>query len=150
MILVLQRVRSSKVIVESETIGSIERGVMVLLGVEKGDGEEEIKYCAKKSVELRIFPDNEKKMNLSLLDISGEALVVSQFTLPGRVGKGRRPSFDNAMPGEEAEKIYERFIDELRSHGVKTETGKFAAMMDVHLVNDGPVTFIVESKNRQR
>jgi len=149
MILVIQRVLESNVTVADETVGAIGRGVLVLLGIENGDGEEEIKYCTRKTVELRIFPDDEQKMNRSLLDIKGEALVISQFTLAGRIAKGRRPSFDRAMPGEEAEKLYQRFVEEMRSHGVKTETGEFGAMMEVHLINDGPVTFILESKNRK-
>jgi D-tyrosyl-tRNA(Tyr) deacylase len=150
MILVIQRVTESKVIISGETAGSIGRGVMILLGIEKGDGEEEIKYCARKTVELRIFPDEERRMNLSLLDVNGEALVISQFTLAGKITKGRRPSFDNAMPGDEAKKLYKRFVEEMRAYGIKTETGEFGAMMDVHLINDGPVTFILESKNKRK
>ena len=150
MILVLQRVKDSKVVVDGTTVGAIGRGVMILLGIEKGDGRDEIEYCARKTVELRIFPDDEDKMNLSLQDINGEALVVSQFTLAGKVAKGRRPSFDNAMPGDEAETLYEEFVKELEKHGIKTASGTFAAMMDVHLVNDGPVTFIIESKGRRK
>ncbi len=150
MILVIQRVRSSKVVVENETVGSIGRGLMILLGVEKGDGKAEVEYCAKKCAELRIFPDDQDKMNRSLIDIGGEALVVSQFTLPGKVAKGRRPSFDSAMPGDEAEPVYNDFVKQMEALGIKTATGTFAAMMDVHIINDGPVTFIVESKNRTK
>ncbi|MBN2134368.1 MAG: D-tyrosyl-tRNA(Tyr) deacylase [Acidobacteria bacterium] len=149
MILVIQRVRNSKVVVEEQTVGEIGGGILILLGVEKNDGEEEVKYCARKAVELRIFPDEEQKMNLSLLETGGEALIVSQFTLAGKVAKGRRPSFDNAMVGAEAEKLYEDFVNEIKSYSIKTATGTFAAMMDVHLINDGPVTFIVESRNRK-
>jgi len=148
MILVIQRVKKSEVTVGVEIVGSIGAGMLILLGVEKDDGEEEMRYCARKAVELRVFQDEEKKMNLSLLDIQGEALVVSQFTLAGKVAKGRRPSFDNAMTGDEAENIYNSFVNEIKSYNIKTETGKFAAMMDVQLVNDGPVTFIIQSRKK--
>ena len=147
--MVIQRVKSAKVEIERKTTGEIGRGILVLLGVEKSDGKEEVAYCARKTAELRIFPDNEHKMNLSLLEISGEALVVSQFTLPAKIAKGRRPSFDNAMPGKPAEDLYLEFVEEMRKLGIKTETGEFGAMMDVSLVNDGPVTFILESRNRE-
>jgi D-tyrosyl-tRNA(Tyr) deacylase len=150
MILVIQRVKSSEVIVDGRSVGKIGKGVMVLLGVEIGDWLDEVKYCAKKTAELRIFPDAENKMNLSLLEINGEALVVSQFTLAGVIEKGRRPSFIKAMPGKGAEDLYLQFVREMRELGVKTETGEFGAMMDVHLINDGPVTFILESKDREK
>jgi D-tyrosyl-tRNA(Tyr) deacylase len=150
MILVIQRVKEANVTVDGEIIGSIGKGLLILLGVEKDDGKPEAEYCARKTVELRIFPDSEQKMNLSLAEVEGEALVVSQFTLAGKVEKGRRPSFDNAMSGSEAEELYEYFVKGLRKLGIRTSTGKFAAMMDVRLVNDGPVTFIVESKNRKK
>jgi D-tyrosyl-tRNA(Tyr) deacylase len=149
MIAVIQRVLNAKVEIEGRITGRIGRGILVLLGVEKTDGAKEIQYCARKTAELRIFPDNEHKMNLSLLDIEGEALVVSQFTLPAKIAKGRRPSFDNAMPGKSAEDLYLEFVKELKKLGIKTETGEFGEMMDVSLVNDGPVTFILESRNRE-
>jgi D-tyrosyl-tRNA(Tyr) deacylase len=148
MIAVIQRVLNAKVEIEGRIAGEIGRGILVLLGVEKSDGMDEAVYCARKTAELRIFPDNENKMNLSLLDIKGEALVVSQFTLPAKIEKGRRPSFDNAMPGKPAEDLYREFVEEMRKLGIKTETGEFGAMMNVNLVNDGPVTFILESRNR--
>lgn len=150
MIAVIQRVIHSKVEVESKTVGEIGRGVLILLGVEKGDSPAEAAYCASKTAELRIFPDGDQKMNLSLLDVKGEALVVSQFTLPAKIDKGRRPSFDNAMPGKAAEDLYLEFVDVLRKLGITTETGEFGAMMNVSLVNDGPVTFILESRNRDK
>jgi len=149
MIAVIQRVLNAKVEIEGRITGEIGRGILVLLGVEKSDGKEEVEYCARKTTELRIFPDNEHKMNLSLVDIKGEALVVSQFTLPAKITKGRRPSFDNAMPGKSAEDLYLEFVKELKKLGIKTETGEFGEMMDVSLVNDGPVTFILESRNRE-
>ena len=148
MIAVIQRVLKAKVEIEGRVSGEIDRGILVLLGVEKDDGIEEAEYCARKTAELRIFPDDEHKMNLSLLDIDGEALVVSQFTLPAKIAKGRRPSFDNAMPGKLAEDLYLSYVEELRKLSIKTETGEFGAMMNVSLVNDGPVTFILESRNK--
>lgn len=150
MIAVIQRVLNAKVEIEGRISGEIGLGLLVLLGVEKSDGPEEASYCARKTAELRIFPDGEQKMNLSLLEIGGEALVVSQFTLPAKIAKGRRPSFDNAMPGQAAEDLYLAYVNELRKLGIKTGTGEFGAMMNVSLVNDGPVTFILESRNRQQ
>lgn len=150
MIAVIQRVLSAKVEIDGRIAGEISRGVLVLLGVEKDDRQEEAEYCARKTAELRIFPDAEHKMNLSLLDISGKALVVSQFTLPAKIAKGRRPSFDNAMPGKPAEDLYLAYVEELRKMDIKTETGEFGAMMNVSLINDGPVTFILESREKTK
>jgi len=146
MRIVLQRVKQAAVAVEKQTVGQINKGVCLLVGVEKGDTEEEARYLAHKIVELRIFPDEEGKMNLSLLDIRGEALAVSQFTLAASLKKGRRPSFDSAEDPERAESLFRYFIGLLKEKGIKVETGIFGALMDVHLVNDGPVTFILERK----
>ena len=146
MKIVLQRVKQAAVEVNKQTVGQINKGVCLLVGVEKGDTEEEALYLAHKIPELRIFPDEEGKMNLSLLDIAGEVLAVSQFTLAASLKKGRRPSFDNAEDPERAEKLFRSFVDAIRERGIKVETGVFGALMDVHLVNEGPVTFILEKK----
>jgi D-tyrosyl-tRNA(Tyr) deacylase len=121
----------------------------VLLGVERGDGERDAQWLAEKIGNLRIFEDQAGKMNLSLLETGGELLAVSQFTLAGNCAKGRRPSFDSAAPPEEAKRLYEYFVERLRSMGIKVETGIFQAMMQVSLVNDGPVTFILESRGNR-
>jgi D-tyrosyl-tRNA(Tyr) deacylase len=146
MKIVIQRVKKASVEVEGKTVGSIDNGICLLVGVEKGDSEEDTRYLAGKIAELRIFPDEEEKMNLSLLDVGGEVLAVSQFTLAGSVKKGRRPSFDNAEDPERAEKLFNDFVENLKGKGLMVETGIFASLMDVYLVNEGPVTFIVESK----
>ena len=145
MIAVLQRVNKSWVEVDGEVVGKIGKGINILLGVEKGDTQEDIQKLIKKIPYLRIFEDEKGKMNLSLIDIKGEALVISQFTLAGNVKKGRRPSFDNAEEPEKAKKLYEEFVEELRKY-VPVETGIFAAHMKVFIENDGPVTFIINSK----
>jgi D-tyrosyl-tRNA(Tyr) deacylase len=145
---VIQRVSSAKVAVGGETVGAIGRGILVLLGVEKGDGERDADWLAEKIVNLRIFEDQAGKMNLSVQEIVGELLVVSQFTLAGNCAKGRRPSFDSAAPPEKANRLYEYFVERLRAMGLKVATGVFQAMMQVSLVNDGPVTFILESRGR--
>jgi D-tyrosyl-tRNA(Tyr) deacylase len=116
------------------------------VGIEKGDTEENARYLARKIVELRIFPDEQGKMNRSLCDVQGEVLTVSQFTLAGSVKKGRRPSFEKAENPIRAKPLFQYFVDQIRTHGLKVETGVFAALMEVHLVNDGPVTFILEKK----
>jgi len=143
---VIQRVSAARVAVAGDTIGSIGRGILVLLGVEKGDEERDADRLADKIVHLRIFEDDAGKMNLSLREIGGAVLAVSQFTLAGNCAKGRRPSFDNAAPPVEANRLYEYFTGRVKALGVSAETGVFQAMMEVSLVNDGPVTFILESR----
>ena len=140
---VVQRVSAASVGVSGETVASIGRGLLVLLGVEEGDGEREATALATKIARLRIFPDERKPMNVSVRDVDGEALVVSQFTLVGDVSGGNRPSFIRAAAPEEAERLYRVFADAVRAQGVPTRTGKFAAHMDVSLVNDGPVTLVL-------
>ena len=146
MIAVLQRVSRASVLVDGRASGSIGPGLVVLLGVHQTDIESDAKFLVEKSVNLRIFSDSAGKMNLSLLDTGGSALVISQFTLVGDWRKGRRPSFIGAAPPEQGERLYEHFIAGLREQGVSVETGVFGAMMDVELVNDGPVTFVLDSK----
>jgi D-tyrosyl-tRNA(Tyr) deacylase len=143
---VLQRVSRARVLVEAVTVGEISRGLLVLLGVAQGDTDQQARWLADKVCSLRIFEDDEGKMNRNLLDVGGSALVVSQFTLYGDCHKGRRPSFIEAALPDEAEPLYEAFAAEVRAQGVKTATGRFGAMMQVELVNDGPVTLIVDSK----
>lgn len=143
---VIQRVKRASVTVEEEIIGKINKGLLVLLGVSNVDSEKDADYLVEKTLNLRIFEDSEDKMNLSLLDIKGEVLVVSQFTLYGDVRKGRRPSFIEAAPPEKANQLYEYFVSEVSKHLLQVETGKFQAMMDVELINDGPVTIMLDSK----
>lgn len=145
MIAVVQRVLSSKVEVDGKTVGEIEKGINILLGVEKEDKIEDVKKLVDKIVNLRIFEDEKGKMNYSLLDIKGQALVVSQFTLVANLKKGRRPSFENAAPPEKAKHLYQEFINEI-SKFVNTKSGMFGADMKVFILNDGPVTFILDSK----
>jgi D-tyrosyl-tRNA(Tyr) deacylase len=142
---VVQRVKESRVEVKGSTVGSIGPGLLVFLGVGEDDSEEDSEYLANKIAHLRIFSDAEGFMNLSLLDTEGAALVVSQFTLWGDCRKGRRPSFAKAARPEKAVALYELFIGLLREKGVQVATGKFQEMMDVHLVNDGPVTLMMDS-----
>jgi len=146
MKIVLQRVKEARVDVDGRTVGRIGRGVCLLVGVEKGDGEADAEFLARKVVELRIFPDAEGKMNLSLADVGGEVLAVSQFTLAASVRKGRRPSFDGAEEPVRAAELFRYFTGAVEAVGVEVETGVFQALMDVHILNDGPVTFILESK----
>ncbi len=146
MIAVIQRVQKSYVKVGDKIVGEIGKGINVLLGVEKGDTEDQIKKLVNKIVNLRIFEDQKGKMNLSLIDIKGEALVISQFTLAANIKKGRRPSFENAETPEKAKELYEKFVQEMARY-VPVKTGIFAAHMEVFILNDGPVTFIIDSKN---
>lgn len=146
MRIVLQRVREASVSVQDDVVGKIGQGVCLLVGIEKGDKEESARYLARKTVELRIFPDNQGRMNRSLLDIQGEVLAVSQFTLAGSLNKGRRPSFDNAEEPAQAEHLFRYFVEQIRESGLKVETGIFAALMDVRIINDGPVTFILQDR----
>jgi D-tyrosyl-tRNA(Tyr) deacylase len=146
MRLVLQRVSRAQVSVDGTVSGEIGRGILVLLGVENGDGLAEMEWGAKKAAELRIFQDDQDKMNLSLMDVRGEALVVSQFTLLADVERGRRPSFTDAAAPPEAERLYNYFVDCLRKMNVPTATGVFAAHMSVSLVNEGPVTIVIERR----
>ena len=143
---VIQRVSRAKVSIENEIVGEIGRGILVLLGVADGDLETDAVYLLEKTINLRIFEDAGDKMNLSLLDINGDLLVVSQFTLYGDVRKGRRPSFIKAAAPDKANRLYEFFVGEARKQIFKVETGKFQAMMDVELVNDGPVTILLDSE----
>ncbi|MCX6569739.1 MAG: D-aminoacyl-tRNA deacylase [Candidatus Aminicenantes bacterium] len=145
MKIVLQRVKEARVDVDGRTVGRIGRGVCLLVGIEKGDAESDAESLAKKAVELRIFPDAEGKMNLSLAEAGGEVLAVSQFTLAASVRKGRRPSFDGAEEPRRAAELFDRFVGAVEALGVIVETGVFQALMDVHILNDGPVTFILES-----
>ncbi|MFJ5747672.1 D-aminoacyl-tRNA deacylase [Peribacillus frigoritolerans] len=146
MRVVLQRSKAAKVVVADQIIGQIDSGLVLLVGVTLGDTIDDAAYLAEKIVNLRIFEDENEKMNHSLLDVGGSILSVSQFTLYGDCRKGRRPNFMDAARPEEANELYEAFNEELRKKGVHTETGQFGAMMDVQLTNDGPVTLILESK----
>ncbi|MDE3839728.1 D-tyrosyl-tRNA(Tyr) deacylase [Bacillus methanolicus] len=146
MRVVLQRSKEAKVTVDGNIVGEISKGLVLLVGVTHHDKEEDAKFLADKIANLRVFEDENGKMNLSLLDVGGEILSVSQFTLYGDCRKGRRPNFMEAAKPEQALNIYEAFNAFLREKGLKVETGKFGAMMDVQLINDGPVTLIVESK----
>jgi len=142
----VQRVSSARVEIDGEVAGSIGRGLLVLLGVGQGDSEKQAHWLADKIAGLRIFEDEAGKMNLSVEEVGGSALVVSQFTLYGDCRKGRRPSFAGAAPPEEADRLYQVFVARLRERGLPVETGVFQAMMQVHLVNDGPVTVVVETE----
>ncbi len=146
MVAVLQRASEGKVTVGDRVTGEIGRGLVILLGVKKGDTEGDADFLADKAAGFRIFSDENGKMNLSIRDVSGEALVISQFTLCGDWRKGRRPGFDKAAPPEEGKRLYEYFCEQLRKLEVPVETGEFGAMMDVSLVNEGPVTFVMDSR----
>jgi len=143
---ILQRVSSASVTVDGSVVGAIGVGLLVLLGVAHEDKESDAEYLADRILGLRIFGDEEGKMNLSVLDHGGSVLVVSQFTLYGDTRKGRRPSFDDAAPPELANRLYERFVEIVASRGVDVATGVFQASMSVALVNEGPVTFVLESR----
>jgi len=143
---VVQRVTSARVTVDDRVTGEIADGLLILLGVQEGDGPSDVQYIASKIRDLRIFPDAAGKMNLSVLDRQGGVLVVSQFTLAGDARNGRRPSFANAAPPQIARAFYEDVVRELKTSGLRVETGEFQAMMQVALVNDGPVTILLDSR----
>ena len=145
---VVQRVRKASVTVDGKEISSIGRGLLVLLGVAKGDSEKDADWLGEKIAHLRTFPDADGKMNLSSIDINGEILVVSQFTLLADCSRGRRPGFDKAAEPETANALYEHFVQKLKDIGITVKTGQFAEKMLVELVNNGPVTFVIESKKR--
>jgi len=144
---VIQRVASARV-TTADTASEIGRGLLVLLGVERGDGPDDITYIARKIRELRMFDDGERGFDRSVVDIGGQVMVVSQFTLAADCRKGRRPDFVDAAPPDEARPLYETVVDELRREGMAVETGVFQAMMQVTLVNDGPVTLLLDSRRR--
>jgi D-aminoacyl-tRNA deacylase len=143
---VVQRVSRASVTVAGEVVGRIEKGLLVLLGVAEGDTQDDVIFLAAKIAGLRIFPDDEGKMNRSLVDVGGQMLVVSQFTLLGDCRKGRRPSFLQAARPERAVELYRGFVAEVQGQGVAVETGRFQEHMDVELVNDGPVTLILDTR----
>lgn len=145
---VVQRVTYSSVEVNGEIVGEINNGFNVLLGISKNDTEEDMKYIKEKIINLRVFSDENDKMNLSLLDIKGELLLISQFTLYGDARKGRRPNFMNALGGEEAKRFYDKFIEMMKETGLKVETGVFGADMKVDIKNDGPVTILLDSSKQ--
>ncbi len=145
MKVVLQRIKEASVEIRGEVHCRIDQGVCLLVGVERGDSLDDAFRVANKIVDLRIFPDSEGKMNLSLLDTGGKALAVSQFTLAGSVSKGRRPSFDKAEEPERAERLFDSFVQKIEERGIEVKKGVFGALMDVCLINDGPVTFILSS-----
>jgi D-tyrosyl-tRNA(Tyr) deacylase len=144
MRVVLQRVKNAQVTIAGKTVSRIEKGILLLIGVHKDDTHEKADFLAAKCVDLRIFEDSDGKMNLSLNEIKGEVLAVSQFTLFGDCSKGRRPSFIEAAPPEMGREIYDYFVSQLKKHTANVQTGIFGAMMNVELINDGPVTLILE------
>ena len=148
MIAVLQRVTTGKVKIGDRIIGDIDNGLVILLGVHRDDKEEDIIFLADKIIGLRVFDDNNGKMNISLQDAKGSILVISQFTLCGDLHKGRRPSFTKAADPDKGKLLYDGFINAVRSRGINVETGEFGAAMDVSLINSGPVTFVLDSHDR--
>ena len=144
MRLVLQRVSSASVKVAGEVVGEIGRGLLVLVGIERGDGPPQVRAAAEKLAGLRVFEDEAGRMNLDFAAVGGAFLVVSQFTLAGSLARGRRPSFDRAAPPAEAEPLVDALVADLRGRGFRVETGRFRAMMEVALVNDGPVTLVAD------
>lgn len=146
MRIVVQRVNTSKVIVDDKVVGSINKGLNLLIGFSKEDNDEDLLYLRDKIINLRIFEDEDDKMNLSLLDVKGDILAISQFTLYGDCRKGRRPNFMEAEGGDRAKALYERFVELLRETKLKVETGQFGAHMKVEIENDGPVTLMLDSK----
>lgn len=145
---VVQRVNEASVKVAEETVGSIGMGLLVLLGVEQGDTSGDVEYLAEKTIGLRIFEDDQGRMNRSLIDMGGSLLVVSQFTLLGDVRKGKRPSFIQAAEPQTGERLYEEFVESCRRQEVNVQTGRFRAMMNVYLVNQGPVTILLDSRKK--
>jgi len=145
---VIQRVKSASVSVDDKIMGEIATGLLILLGVEQSDTQDDLNYLVKKTIGLRIFKDDNKNMNLSIKDVGGEALVVSQFTLCADTSRGRRPSFIKAANPKEADSMYQQFCEQLTMNNLSVQTGKFGAMMDVSLVNDGPVTIILDSREK--
>ena len=143
---VVQRVKNASVVVDGDTVGSINKGLLVLLGVGKEDEDKDLDYLVNKILGLRIFEDENDKMNLSLLDVEGDLLVVSQFTLYGDVRKGKRPSFTDSAHPDIGNEYYEKFMEKTRETGLRVEGGVFGAHMDVNLINDGPVTIMIDSK----
>ncbi|MEE9520940.1 MAG: D-aminoacyl-tRNA deacylase [Dehalococcoidales bacterium] len=144
----LQRVTGASVSIGGEVVGRIGRGLVILVGVASGDTEKDVDYLAQKVVNLRIFPDDAGRFNLSALDIKGELLAVSQFTLLADTRKGRRPSFVEAAPPAQAEELFERFVEQIRATGLKVETGRFQQYMQVEIYNDGPVTILLDSREK--
>ena len=150
MRVLIQKVSHAEVVVDEETVGSIESGLLIFLGVEDEDGNEDIDWLSRKICNLRIFNDSEGVMNLSVMDVKGEILVVSQFTLHASTKKGNRPSYVKAANPNLAKNLYDQFVNQLKEvSGLKVETGEFGAMMDVELTNDGPVTIWIDSKNKE-
>ena len=148
MKVLLQRVNGASVSVAGEVVGRVDRGLVVFVGVASGDTEKDVQYLVQKAVGLRIFADEAGKFNLSALDIKGELLVVSQFTLLADTRKGRRPSFVEAAPPEQAEALFEQFVEQARTTGLKVETGRFQQYMQVEIHNDGPVTILLDSEGK--
>src|SRR5512139_816551 len=143
---VIQRVASAEVTVDGRQTGKIGKGLLVFVGVGKGDGEADISYLSSKIPDLRIFEDHSGKFNLSLKDVGGEMLIVSQFTLFGDTRKGRRPSFSDAEDPPMAKALYEQLVEKMKGQGIPVQTGEFQATMEVHLINDGPVTLLLDSR----
>ena len=142
MKMVIQRVSRAEVRVDGEVVGRVGLGLLVLVGLERGDGEDQVARAAARIAGLRVFEDDSGRLNRGLEEVAGGVLAVSQFTIAGSIRKGRRPSFDKAMPGDQAEPLFNRFVHQLRERGVEVETGVFGALMDVELVNSGPVTLL--------